>query len=93
MKDLDHINTPQDLIDAQDLTKESNLAEKLLDPIFDEHPAVGLVIAKLLLERLEDYHLQTAEVLSENHTDLCPDWYHDAGKLHSALEAIKEIQL
>ena len=91
--DLDHIKTAQDLIDAQDLIKESGIADKLVKPIFDEHPAVGLKIAKILLEQLEDYHLQTAEVLSENHNDLCPDWYHDAGKLHSALEAIKDIEL
>ena len=93
MKDLDHIKTAQDLIDIQDLTKESCIADKLMSSILDEHPSVGLMIVKKLLDQLEAHHLEIAEVLSESHQDLCPDWYYDAGKFHSALEAIKDIEL
>jgi hypothetical protein len=91
MNDLDHIKTAQDLINAQESNTDSNLAQKHMDRIVEDSPAVGLQLVKLLLLELEELHHSVYEKLLTDKKDYAPDWLFDAGKLHSAFEIIEDI--
>ena len=93
MKNLDHINTVQDLISAQESNSDSALAQKYLDQITEDSPSVGLELVKMLLSELEDLHHAVYEKLSKDRSDYAPDWLYDAGKFRSAFEIVQDIEI
>ena len=93
MKNLDHINTVQDLISAQESNSDSALAQKYMEQIVEDSPFVGLELIKMLLSELEDLHHAVYEKLSKDKSDCAPDWLYDAGKLHSAFEIVQDIEI
>lgn len=85
--ELSDITTVQDLLDAN--TKPDPV-KQVFEDLEDVRVMDNLKIAKVLLENLQDWHMNIA---GENMNDLdtATVWIQDAGKLEAALDILNTI--
>ena len=87
------INTVQDLLKANE-QKEQTPADKIMDLIIDEDPAVGITVAYRVLYALRDFHKAGVEQYNdEGNLDAALVWHTDYTKIEQAMSLIEDIQL
>ena len=85
--DLSTINSPQDLIDQNEMTA----AEKAMDLLNsgDVNPRETLEVIKDLVEKLEAFHL----LVIEKKDNPNPQWFVDANTLHFVYKMLDTVEL
>ena len=98
IENFSQVNTVNDLMElqkkaeAQDNT--SSVADKLMDLILAEDPAVGITVAYRVLYALRDFHKSGVEQYNdEGNFDAALVWHTDYTKLDQAMSLIEDIQL
>jgi hypothetical protein len=95
--DLNSITTPAELVE-QNKTPEFNEDQerciKLLDDVLEEGPKVGLVLTKIIIEKLVDMHsVNVEDRVGDNKIEEALLWQSDLVKLQMIHEALKTVEL
>ena len=98
IENLSDINTVNDLLELQKKAEaqenEPTVADKLMDLIIAEDPAVGITVAYRVIHALRDFHKAGVEQYNdEGNLDAALVWHTDYTKLDQALNLIEHIQL
>ena len=91
MENISDINTVQDLLKANE---EKTPTEEILKAVFAESPAVGLVVAKTILQALAEYHVSAVNTkVEENDYESIVGWVEDTTILNKVVEMIDDVSL
>ena len=98
IENLSDINTVSDLLELQKKAEaqenEPTVADKLMDLIIAEDPAVGITVAYRVLHALRDFHKCGVEQYNdEGNLDAALVWHTDYTKLDQAMSLIENIEL
>ena len=98
IENLSDINTVSDLLELQKKAEaqenEPTAADKLMDLIIAEDPAVGITVAYRVLYALRDFHKAGVDQYNEEgNLDAALVWHTDYTKLDQAMGLIEDIQL
>jgi len=98
IENLSDINTVNDLLELQKKAEaqenEPTAADKLMDLIIAEDPAVGITVAYRVLHALRDFHKAGVDQYNdEGDLDSALVWHTDYTKLDQAMRLIENIEL
>lgn len=93
--DFDQINSVSDLINQNnEMLDEDAVVAKLLKPVYEEDPSVGLACAIDILRSLLTLHHDVVQKhVGDGEAELAAMWAGDMVALDKAIEIVKEIKL
>ncbi len=91
---LEQVNTPQDLIEQNNVETDQERVKKLIDSIIEEGPETGLFITKVILEKLETFHKSMLdEKLEEGDNEQSIYWTVDLTRLENVISILDNVKL
>ncbi len=90
---LEQVNTPQDLVEQNNTQTDEERVTKLLSSVLEEGPKVGLEFVKILVEKLETFHVTMLKDKIENEDmEQIVFWSTDLTKLQNVMDILKDVQ-
>ena len=91
---LEQINTPQDLIEQNNVETDQERVKKLIDSVIEEGPETGLFITKVILEKLETFHKSMLdEKIEEGDHEQSIYWTVDLTRLENVISILDNVKL
>lgn len=95
LMEFNEINTVNDLMK---MNEEHNVrdtkVESLLNPIYQEHPSIGLESAIHILTSLLCFHEDEVQRhIANNEAEKAATWQNDTNNLYQAITVLRDIQL
>ena len=90
---LEQVNTPQDLVEQNNTQTDEERVTKLLSSVLEEGPKVGLEFVKILVEKLETFHVtMLKDKIEDEDMEQIVFWTTDLTKLQNVMDILKDVQ-